>query len=59
MGEAYGGHGNLALEATADTVIDTLGLAPRGTDTVEPVRLVTGEAVGPYYILSVLPFGYR
>ena len=45
---SYGGHGNLALETTADSIVNTLGLAPRGVNTHEPVRLVTVEAVGAY-----------
>jgi len=43
-----GGHGHLALEAAADGIVNTLGLAPRLTDTLEAVRLVTVEAVGAY-----------
>lgn len=46
--DAYGGHSNLALEAAADSVIDTLGLAPRGVDAHEPITLVASEAVGAY-----------
>jgi len=38
------GHADGAPEASADTAIDTLGLSPAGTDTVEPVTLVTEEA---------------
>lgn len=49
----YGGHGNLALEAAADGIVNTLGLAPRGVNTHKPVRLVTGEAVGACDIQSV------
>jgi len=48
-GVSYGGHGNLALEAAADGIVNTLGLAPRGSNTLEPVRLVTVEAVGACY----------
>ena len=40
----YLGHADGAPEASADTAIDTLGLPPALTDTVEPVTLVTGEA---------------
>ena len=43
-----GGHGHLSLEAATDGIINTLGLAPRLTDTLETVRLVTVEAVGAY-----------
>jgi hypothetical protein len=39
-----GGHGNLALEAAADGIVNTLGLAPRLRHALEPVRLVTVEA---------------
>lgn len=42
------GHGHLALEATADGIVNSLRLAPRLTDTLETVRLVTVEAVGAY-----------
>jgi len=42
----YAGHGLGAPEASADTRVDTLGLAPAGVDTHEPVTLVTGEALG-------------
>lgn len=37
------GHTDGTAEASADTAIDTLGLSPAGTDTVEPVTLVTVE----------------
>lgn len=41
------GHGDRALEATTDTVVNTRGLAPAGADTLEAVRLVAGEPLGP------------
>ena len=44
--DSYRGHGGLALEAAADGIVNTLGLAPRRRHTLEPVRLVTVEAVG-------------
>ena len=31
-GKSYGGHGNLALEAAADGIVNTLGLAPGTVD---------------------------
>lgn len=37
------GHADSAPETSADTSIDTLGLSPAGTDTIEPVTLVTVE----------------
>lgn len=43
--ETDGGHGHLALETATNAVINTLGLAPRGANAHEPVRLVTVEAV--------------
>lgn len=52
---SYGGHGGLALEAAADGIVNTLGLAPRGANTLEPVRLVTVEAVGAC-VMSVRQF---
>lgn len=39
----YLGHTDGTAEASADTAIDTLGLSPAGTDTIEPVTLVTVE----------------
>ena len=39
-------HADNTLEAATDTVVNTLGLAPRGTDTHKAVRLVAEEAVG-------------
>lgn len=41
------GHPNRALEATTNTVVNTRGLAPVGADTLEAVRLVAGEPLGP------------
>jgi hypothetical protein len=43
-----GGHGHLALEAAADGIINTLGLAPALANTLEAVGLVAVEAVGAY-----------
>lgn len=40
----YGGHGNAATEATADTVVDTLGLSPAGVEALEAIGLVAEEA---------------
>lgn len=37
------GHTDGTAETSADTAIDTLGLSPAGTDTIEPVTLVTVE----------------
>jgi len=39
-------HGSLALEASSDSVVDTLGLSPAGVHAHEPVTLVTAEARG-------------
>lgn len=39
-------HGSLALEASPDSVVDTLGLSPAGVHAHEPVTLVTAEARG-------------
>lgn len=39
-------HDSLTLEASADTVVDTLGLAPALTDAHEAVTLVTLEVRG-------------
>jgi hypothetical protein len=39
----YLGHTDGTAETSADTAIDTLGLSPAGTDTIEPVTLVTVE----------------
>ena len=41
------GHADGALEATADSVVDTLGLAPRRTNTLEAVRLVASKLLRP------------
>jgi len=41
------GHADRALEATANTVVNTRRLAPVGADTLEAVRLVAGELLGP------------
>lgn len=38
------GHGDAAAETTTDAVVDTLGLAPAGADTLEAVALVADEA---------------
>ncbi|GMR49833.1 hypothetical protein PMAYCL1PPCAC_20028, partial [Pristionchus mayeri] len=38
------GHQSLSLEAATDTVINTLGFAPVGLDTVVSARLMPGEA---------------
>lgn len=38
------GHTDGTAETSADTAIDTLGLSPAGTDTIEPVTLVTVES---------------
>jgi len=43
-GATYRGHGLGATEASPDTVVDTLGLAPAGIEAHEPVTLVTEEA---------------
>lgn len=43
------GHGRLALEATPDPVIDTLGLPPCLLHTVVTVRLVTLEFGGALF----------
>jgi hypothetical protein len=41
----YRGHDHATPEASPDTVVDTLGLAPAGIEALEPVTLVTGEAL--------------
>jgi hypothetical protein len=41
-----GRHSHLSLEAATDSIVNSLRLAPRLTDTLETVRLVTVEAVG-------------
>lgn len=41
------GHGDLALEPAADTVINTLGLTPRGVDLVVAIALMTSELCSP------------
>lgn len=43
--QTYRGHDQGAPEASPDTAVDTLGLAPAGIDALEPVTLVTGEAL--------------
>lgn len=43
-----GGHSNNTLETATNAVVNSLGLAPRGTDTHEPITLVTVEAVSAY-----------
>jgi hypothetical protein len=43
------GHGGLALEATADPVVDTLGLPPCLLYAVVPIRLVALEFVGALF----------
>lgn len=42
----YRGHGKVALEASADAVVDTLGLAPCRRDALEAVGLVAPETLG-------------
>ena len=44
-GGTYAGHDHGSAEASPDTVVDTLRLAPAGVDALEPVTLVTGEAL--------------
>lgn len=44
LDDAHLWHGSLALEASADTVVDTLGLSPARVDAHEAVRLVAVEA---------------
>ena len=46
--KTYAGHGHGAPEASPDTVVDTLRLAPAGVDALEPVTLVTVEALRAY-----------
>ena len=41
----YRGHSKIALEAPADSVVDTLGLAPRSADTHKAVALMAHEAL--------------
>lgn len=41
----YRGHSKIALEASPDTVVNTLGLAPCGVDPHEAVALVAHEAL--------------
>jgi hypothetical protein len=43
--EADRGHNHATPEASPDTVVDTLGLAPAGIEALEPITLVTGEAL--------------
>lgn len=45
------GHGDHATEATTDTAINTLGLAPGGADAVETIALVAEEARGACIML--------
>lgn len=54
-GYPYLGHNSLALEAAADAVINTLGLAPRGIDTLVAVALVAAVVGDP----SAFPFSSR
>ncbi len=42
----YRGHSKVALEPSPDTVVNTLGLAPRSVQALEPVALVAHEALG-------------
>jgi hypothetical protein len=42
--KTYGGHGHGSTEASSDTVVNTLGLAPAGVEALEPITLVTVEA---------------
>lgn len=44
-GGTYTGHDHAAPEASPDPVVDTLRLAPAGVDALEPVTLVTVEAL--------------
>lgn len=39
------GHGNGTAESSSDSGIDTLGLAPARVHALEPITLVTGEAL--------------
>lgn len=50
--KTYRGHGQVALEASPNPVIDTLGLPPCRRDTLEPVALVPGEALRAYKITT-------
>jgi len=43
--EADRGHSHGAPEASANSVVDTLGLAPAGIEALEPITLVTAEAL--------------
>lgn len=46
VGATHRRHGDDALEASADGIIDTLGLAPGRRDTLETVGLVAPETLG-------------
>lgn len=49
---ADAGHGLAAAEATADAVVDTLGLSPAGVEALEAVGLVAVEARRAWEIVS-------
>lgn len=48
LGETYRGHGKIALEPSADAVVDTLRFAPCWVHAHKPVTLVTGERLRAY-----------
>jgi hypothetical protein len=43
--QTYRWHNHLALEASSDTVVDTLGLSPAGIDAHVGVTLMSVEAL--------------
>jgi len=52
-GFTYRGHGSVAPEPSADTVVDTLRLAPFRGQTVEPVGLMSVEGLRACMIQTV------
>lgn len=53
--QTYRWHGNLALEPSSDTVVNTLGLSPAWVDTFVAFALVSVEALRAYTIHKLIP----
>jgi hypothetical protein len=49
-------HSGLALEASSNTIVDTLRFPPAWVDTFEAIALVTVEAFGVYSVLQLAWF---
>ena len=52
MGGTYRWHNSLSLEASSDTVVNTLRLSPAGVDTFVGVALMSVETLRAYRMQS-------